>query len=210
MPSNPDFHKIFAADGDRTEISDADYKGGWNDIVGENPPSYKQFNFMGNRTDVRLNYLNHLSSLEWQYQIKYYPGQLVRIPGSDKIYVCKIENENKTPTSHTSDGMWAVFGGSPMMSLQEDGYIKLPEAMGHLLVQWKKCVESTAYTDKIAWPIPFPNAVFNVQATRVQPADQPTNEAGSIVWNVDPSGFVVTAGWQFGNGKQVYVLGIGY
>jgi len=210
MATNPNFFKIFASNGELSRIEDDDYKGGWNDIVGDNPPSYKQFNFLGNRTDKRLKYLNQIASLEWDMEIDYVAGQIVRIGASQTLYQCKVANENKQPNLHINDGFWTVFGASPTKSLQEDGYIQLPEAMGSLLVQWKKCVESTSSTDKIAWPIPFPNAVFNVQATRILEVTHTTQEAGTIVWEADKAGFIVSAGWRFGDGKSVYVLGIGY
>lgn len=208
--TNPDFSKVFAKNGSMTTVSDEDYEGGWDDIVGNNPPSYKQFNFLGNRTDKRFHFLERLSSMTWDHYITYYPGQIVRSAGSTTLYQCKVENTGRPPEQHTSDGLWAVFAGSQSSSLQGDGYIKLPESMGSLLVQWKKTIESTSSSDKIAWPISFPNAIFNVQATRVLAPGATTVDAGTIVWSYDKDGLVVTAGRQFDNGKEVFVLGIGY
>ncbi len=207
---NPDFDKVFSENGSMTTISDEDYEGGWSDIVGNNPPSYKQFNFLGHRTDRRFQFLNKMATLVWDHQITYYPGHIVKSATSTTLYQCKVENTNNPPEQHISDGFWAIFGGSQSQSLQGDGYIKLPESMGSLLVQWKKTVESTSSSDKIAWPISFPNAVFNVQATRVLAPGTTTVDAGTIVWSYDKDGLVVTAGREFNNGKSVFVLGIGY
>lgn len=208
--ANPDFSKIFAKNGSMTTISNEDYEGGWDDIVGNNPPSYKQFNFLANRTDRQLHFLNDLASLIWDSYITYYPGQIVRSTNSTRLYQCKVENSGNRPEQHISDGLWSVFGASQSQSLQGDGYIKLPEAMGSLMIQWRQSVESTSSSDVIAWPIPFANALFNVQATRVMRAGESTVDAGTIVWGYDTAGIVVTAGREFNNGKWVFILGIGY
>jgi len=50
--------------------------------------SYKQFNFLGPRTDMRLKCLNYLASVTWQQEINYSPGQLVRIATDMTIYQC--------------------------------------------------------------------------------------------------------------------------
>lgn len=54
----PDFTRIFAESGLKNTIGDTEYDGGWDDIVGSNPPSYKDFNSIMNEQDNKLSDLN--------------------------------------------------------------------------------------------------------------------------------------------------------
>ena len=66
----PDFTRIFAQSGLKSTIGDTEYDGGWDDIVGSNPPSYKDFNSIMNEQDSKLADLN---------------GRLVGLSGKNKI-----------------------------------------------------------------------------------------------------------------------------
>jgi hypothetical protein len=50
----PDFNRIFAESGLKSTIGDTEYDGGWDHIVGSNPPSFKDFNSIMNEQDSKL------------------------------------------------------------------------------------------------------------------------------------------------------------
>lgn len=52
-----DYTRAFAQDGQKTEITDADYKGGWNNVVGgvNGIPTTQQFNAIMNEMEGKTN-----------------------------------------------------------------------------------------------------------------------------------------------------------
>lgn len=61
--TTPDFDRIFAEGGTKDTISDADYDGGWDDLVGALPPTKEEFNALQNESDLKAKYLyDRLSS----------------------------------------------------------------------------------------------------------------------------------------------------
>lgn len=55
--TTPDFTRIFAEGGLKDTITDADYDGGWDDIVGGLPPTKEEFNSIMNEQDNKLRWL---------------------------------------------------------------------------------------------------------------------------------------------------------
>lgn len=55
--SNYDYTRAFAQDGQKTDISDSDYKGGWFDVVGgqNGIPTTQQFNAIMNEMEGKTN-----------------------------------------------------------------------------------------------------------------------------------------------------------
>lgn len=55
--SKYDYTRIFAQDGQKTDISDADYKGGWYNVVGgqNGIPTTQQFNAIMNEMEGKTN-----------------------------------------------------------------------------------------------------------------------------------------------------------
>jgi hypothetical protein len=88
----------------------------------------------------------------------------------------------------------------------QNGYIKLPNWLGGLIVQWMKAVESTNSADYRNWPTPFPNAVLGVSAT---PDTSPGN-SGCQVHAITQTGIVFMAGDTYNNGHSAWVIAIGH
>lgn len=61
--SNYDYTRAFAQNGQKTEISDKDYKGGWYNVVGGNNgiPTTQQFNTIMNEMEGKTNETNLLA-----------------------------------------------------------------------------------------------------------------------------------------------------
>lgn len=91
----PDFTRIFASSGLKNTISDTDYGGGWDDIVGSNPPSFKDFNSIMNEQDSKLADLN---------------GRLVGLSGKNKIINGNFDiwqrSASQTTSGYGSDDRW--------------------------------------------------------------------------------------------------------
>lgn len=61
--SNYDYTRAFAQDGQKTDISDADYKGGWFNVVGgqNGIPTTQQFNAIMNEMDGKTNEVHNMA-----------------------------------------------------------------------------------------------------------------------------------------------------
>ena len=61
--SNYDYTRAFAQDGQKTDISDADYKGGWFNVVGgqNGIPTTQQFNAIMNEMEGKTNEVHNMA-----------------------------------------------------------------------------------------------------------------------------------------------------
>lgn len=125
------------------------------------------------------------------------PNTLIRRNADARAAVADPQTPNQIATKRYVDGI---------SQQAQDGYIIFPNG---LIMQWMVITESTG-TIRKNWPIPFPNNVFNVQATvfgasvagrGVQIQQNPTLQ------DVQIRRFNTVDGGD--SGLPVYVLGIG-
>ena len=118
----------------------------------------------------------------------------------------KINNNDNfvtTPSFIGNGTSWAVdvpynatlSTGTSGYRIESDGFI----------TQWMLSTESTDSSDVKSWPIPFPNAVFNAQATTTTSAVNP----GTKIDSISTVGIVFMCGDQYGNGQTAYIQAYG-
>jgi len=105
--ANPDFTRKFAESGDKTVISSPDYDGGWDDIVGDQPPTKADFNSISNEQDNKLAYLDLRSRQQWDATIEYLVNEIVL--GSDgNFYQSQQTQTNNDPVADYGTN-WLLF-----------------------------------------------------------------------------------------------------
>lgn len=82
----PDFTRIFAESGLKNTIGDVEYDGGWDDIVGSNPPSFKDFNSIMNEQDSKLADIAQAGIVDWDANIPYQAGAWARSTVDNAVY----------------------------------------------------------------------------------------------------------------------------
>lgn len=124
------------------------------------------------------------------------------------------DNDNSVATTAF---VKAVFGTGFAVSLGNTGYIKLPDALGGIIIQWihgPVDAASNEHTVTLAFPLAFPTACYHLQAAMMVPTAQ-SQEADAMYQIISFSTTQVVLYLQeFSNGRAApvspFVLAIGH
>lgn len=105
--ANPDFTRKFAEGGDKAVISSPDYDGGWDDIVGDQPPQKSEFNSIMNEQDNKSAYLDLRARQQWASTITYNQSELAL--GIDGKLYSSLVNTNLDNEPSVSPSEWEEF-----------------------------------------------------------------------------------------------------
>lgn len=149
-----DFNKIFGstATGGLTPISDVNYARGW-EFVGSNPPTKNDFSYLQNLSDLKS---------QWLYSNKLQRTNPFGDIKSDGTVETALENLGlgTAATKNIGTGSGQIPDMSSFTaSRASTGWQKLP---GGLIIQWGQVATNTSSLATVAYPIPFPNNVFQV------------------------------------------------